>query len=82
MNISLTPELEKMIQRKVKTGNYNNASEVIREALRLLQDRDREKEIKLEILKSELKKGIDQLDHHQYGRQALSDIVKKVKKRT
>ena len=34
MNISLTPELEKLIQAKVETGLYNNASEVIREALR------------------------------------------------
>jgi len=34
MNISLTPELEKMVQAKVSSGLYNNASEVIREALR------------------------------------------------
>ncbi len=34
MNISLTPELDKMIKAKVETGLYNNASEVIREALR------------------------------------------------
>jgi antitoxin ParD1/3/4 len=34
MNISLTPELEKLVQSKVKSGLYNNASEVIREALR------------------------------------------------
>ncbi len=36
MNISLTPELEKIVQAKVATGHYNNASEVIRDALRLL----------------------------------------------
>ena len=34
MNISLTPELERMVQAKVESGLYNNASEVIREALR------------------------------------------------
>ena len=34
MNISLTPELEKAVKNKVKSGLYNNASEVIREALR------------------------------------------------
>lgn len=34
MNISLTPELEKLVQAKVQSGLYNNASEVIREALR------------------------------------------------
>lgn len=40
MNVSLTPELERYIRRKVATGLYNNASEVIREALRLLVNRE------------------------------------------
>jgi uncharacterized protein len=40
MNISLTPELEKYVRRKVGSGLYNNASEVIREALRLLLERE------------------------------------------
>ena len=40
MNVSLTPELEKYIRRKVTSGLYNNASEVIREALRLLVERE------------------------------------------
>ena len=35
MHISLTPELEKAVKKKVESGLYNNASEVIREALRL-----------------------------------------------
>ncbi len=40
MNVSLTPELERYIRRKVATGLYNNASELIREALRLLVGRE------------------------------------------
>ncbi|MGH8294728.1 MAG: type II toxin-antitoxin system ParD family antitoxin [Steroidobacteraceae bacterium] len=36
MNVSLTPELEQYIRRKVDSGLYSNASEVVREALRLL----------------------------------------------
>jgi len=40
MNVSLTPELEKYIRRKVASGLYNNASEVIREALRALLERE------------------------------------------
>jgi antitoxin ParD1/3/4 len=36
MHVSLTPELEKMVKQKVDSGLYNNASEVIREALRLV----------------------------------------------
>lgn len=40
MNISLTPELEKVIQEKINSGMYNSPTEVIRESLKLLQERD------------------------------------------
>lgn len=40
MNVSLTPELEQYIRRKVDSGLYGNASEVVREALRLLLGRE------------------------------------------
>jgi len=44
MHVSLTPELEKMVRQKVETGLYNNASEVIREALRLAARTEAENE--------------------------------------
>jgi len=40
MNVHLTPELEQLVQSKLKSGRYNSASEVVREALRLLEHRD------------------------------------------
>ena len=40
MNVSLTPELEKFVDAKVESGLYNNASEVVREGLRLLKEHD------------------------------------------
>lgn len=40
MNVSLTPELEKFVSTKVKSGRYNSSSEVVREALRLLEEHD------------------------------------------
>jgi antitoxin ParD1/3/4 len=40
MNVSLTPELEKFVAAKVKSGSYNNASEVVRESLQLLKEYD------------------------------------------
>jgi antitoxin ParD1/3/4 len=40
MNISLTPELERLVADKVASGLYNNASEVVREGLRLLKEHD------------------------------------------
>jgi len=63
MHISLTPELESRVKAKVESGLYNNASEVIREALRFMDTHeDWIHEIKLARLKEQLKSGIDQLD--------------------
>lgn len=62
MNVSLTPELEVIIDQKVKSGMYNSASEVVREGLRLLQQRDEMREAKLNALRAEIQKGIDDLE--------------------
>ena len=63
MHISLTPELESRVKAKVATGYYNNASEVIREALRFMElHEDWIHEIKLAQLREQLKVGVDQLD--------------------
>jgi antitoxin ParD1/3/4 len=59
MNISLTSELEQMVQEKVASGMYSSASEVIREGLRLLKERDMLQTIKLQELRTEIRKGID-----------------------
>jgi antitoxin ParD1/3/4 len=49
MNVNLTPQLETMVRQKVETGLYNNASEVVREALRLMEERDRYRRLKAAI---------------------------------
>ena len=58
MNISLTPQLEEMVKNKVESGLYGSASEVMREALRLLDERDRLYNVRLEGLRAEIKKGM------------------------
>ncbi|WP_250123792.1 type II toxin-antitoxin system ParD family antitoxin [Chroococcidiopsis sp. CCMEE 29] len=62
MDISLTPELEQLIQDKVKSGRYLSASEVIREGLRLLDERDRLDEPRLAELKEKIREGIEELE--------------------
>lgn len=57
MNVSLTPKLEGFVKAKVKTGDYNNASEVIREAVRLLQERDAGRKIELAALRRAIRDG-------------------------
>ncbi|MDU9049317.1 MAG: type II toxin-antitoxin system ParD family antitoxin [Candidatus Electrothrix sp. Rat3] len=62
MNVSLTPELDRLVKKKVATGMYNSASEVVREALRFFQFHDDLQQQKLEMLKSEINKGLNSLD--------------------
>ena len=49
MNVSLTPQLEAMIRAKVESGMYNNASEVVREALRIMEREEREDRLHYEL---------------------------------
>ena len=58
MNVSLTKELEQLVNDKVKRGRYLSASEVIREALRLLEERDRLQELRTQELRREIQKGL------------------------
>lgn len=62
MNVSLTPELEQLIDTKVASGMYHSASEVVRDALRLLIERDELRERRLQALKTDIQAGLDQLE--------------------
>ena len=62
MNVSLTSKLEELIREKVDSGFYGSASEVVREALRLLDQRDRLQERKLDALRRDIDEGIEELD--------------------
>ena len=57
VNVHLTPELETLVQKKVKTGRYNSASEVVREALRLCEERDRIRELQIQELRKKINRG-------------------------
>jgi antitoxin ParD1/3/4 len=59
MNISLTPHLEEMIREKIASGSYTSASEVVREALRLMEEEDQLRSLKLQKLRQELQGGLD-----------------------
>jgi|SRR5579862_3450606 len=57
VNVSLTPELGAFLQSRVKSGRYQTTSEVVREALRLLQHQEKEREEGLKHLKAKLQRG-------------------------
>jgi antitoxin ParD1/3/4 len=62
MNVSLTPELEKLVNGKVASGDYASPGEVIAEGLRLLSEQDRILQLGLERLRREVAIGLKQLD--------------------
>jgi len=59
MNVSLTPKLEQYVQEKVSSGLYYSASEVIREGLRLLKEREQFQQTRLQELRQEIQVGLD-----------------------
>jgi len=65
MNISLTPELDKFVADKVLSGRYTSASEVVREALRLLEEHDEARAAQLAIFNRELSARLAALDEGQ-----------------
>jgi antitoxin ParD1/3/4 len=62
MNVSLTPELEKLVAVKVESGRYTSASEVVREALRLLEEHDRSRASQIAAFNKELSQRLASLD--------------------
>jgi antitoxin ParD1/3/4 len=79
VNVSLNQELEKLVGDQLASGRYASASEVIREALRLLCERDQVNELRREV-----RRGIDQLDGghgRPFDQTALERIRTKGRKR-
>jgi antitoxin ParD1/3/4 len=60
-NISLTPEQNAFIEGVVRAGEYQNASEAVRDALRVLQQKRREDALKLKALRLQIRAGADDI---------------------
>jgi antitoxin ParD1/3/4 len=65
-NISLTSEQHAFVEKVVRTGEYQNASEAVRDALRVLQQRRREDALKLKAQRAQLQAGLDALDRGEF----------------
>ena len=66
MNVSLTRELEKFVSGKVESGRYNSASEVVREALRLLEEHDSARAAQLAEFNGEVGRRLASLDRGEF----------------
>ena len=80
MNVSLTPELERLVNEKVESGLYQTASEVVREALRLLKERDQARQ----QLRADVQAGFDQLARDEaraYDKTSGLQLAERIKSR-
>lgn len=75
--MSLTPELEQMVNDRVRSGLYQTASEVVREALRLLKQRDEGRE----ALRVDVRAGLAQIEQGQ-GRALTTESAAALGSRT
>jgi len=73
-NISLTPEQDAFIDKAVKSGEYQNASEAVRDALRVLQQRRQEDALKLKALRAHVKAGVEALERGEFTELADADL--------
>ena len=59
MNVNLSPQLEDMVRQKIASGLYTSASEVVREALRMMEAQDQLSAAKLEQLRQDIREGLE-----------------------
>lgn len=79
MHISLTPTLEAQVKSKVESGLFNNASEVIRDALRFQAEHEQlVYQMKLDYLRREVDKGVQELDRGEYGQHTFKSLKEKL----
>jgi antitoxin ParD1/3/4 len=79
MNVSLTEELEELVQKKVESGRYSSASEVIRAGLRLLEQEDELRETRLAAMRARVQEGIEQAERGELvdGEEAVARAKKR-----
>ena len=80
-NVNLTDAQDAFVEKMLKAGKYQNASEAIRDAVRGLQQRWKEDELKLALLRKQIKAGIEDLDAGRYIEIADADLETELNKR-
>ncbi|SPF53546.1 conserved hypothetical protein [Candidatus Sulfopaludibacter sp. SbA4] len=83
-NVNLTDHFDRFIEARVTSGRFSNASEVVREGLRLLEQREREDKARLKWLRAAVKEGIDDIDRGDYtilrSGLEIDDFVRRLRK--
>ncbi len=76
MNVSVGKDFEEFVKGKVASGDYASVSEVVRDGLRLLKEKELILEAKLQSLRGEIQKGIDQADNGEFrdGEEVMNEL--------
>jgi antitoxin ParD1/3/4 len=78
-NINLTEHLDHFVERQVASGRFSSASEIVREALRLLEEQEEERKAKLRALRQAAKSGFDEIDQGKgvvlKGKKAIDQFI-------
>ena len=81
-NINLTEHLDHFVERQIASGRYSNASEIVRESLRLLEEQEQERKAKLKALRQAVKQGFDEIDQGKSivltGKKAINQFIEDI----
>jgi len=81
-NINLTEHWDQFVERQVTSGRYSNASEIVRDALRLLEEEEQERNAKLKALRQAAKQGFDEIDQGKgivlKGKRAVRQFISQI----
>lgn len=80
-NISLTDHHDDLIEAKIQAGEYANASEVVREGLRLIQERDQELAARVDAIKSRVVVGLEQAARGDFVEGSIDEIRERIRRR-
>ena len=78
MNVNLTPALADFVEREIDAGDYQSASELMRDALRLLRREKERDAFKLSLLRHEVARGADQANAGEFTTRSLEEIAEDV----
>ena len=82
MNVTLTPDLEQIVREKIETGRYQSALEVIGDALRLMTERETNRQIQIEKLRQEIAIGIEQCERGEVfdGEEVVQELLEEIER--
>jgi len=78
MNVSLTAEMIEFVDSQVASGDYVSASEVVRDALRVLRHDRQNETLKLRLLRDEIALGLEDAEADRFSSRSVSEIAQSV----